>query len=1256
MSKKNKNRLLKAQRRAEKKAANNRNREEQRFLEEMHQEAKVDLVSLPSILGANFNFEQNEIEAIRKKIESLPKDPSGHKKRILFISEAGYLKTGFSTYLYQVLKRLNATGKYEIAEFGSYGNSPEVDPRAKNSPWKYYHNMPVNNIEDAEYKKDYKENQFGKWKLSYVLADFKPDIILLNRDNWMDTHVLKNQFRGNCLVFWMPTVDGYPQKWEWLHDYSKVDGLYTYSWFGKKVLEDQSRTVLAKRIKLPELNVRNVMQPGVDTSVFKPMDKTEVKKTFGVPNNLRFIGTVMRNQPRKLFTRIIDSFRLFKEKYPIESRNTLLLLHTSIPDVGWDIPEAVRQNGLEELVVYSYMCSNCGLLAVSTFVGSPANCPQCNKPSFHTPNTQFGYKDEHFAFIYNLMDVYIQGSIAEGDGMPVNEAKACGVPVLCSDFSALYEKNRNGGGLPIKNDTIYTEHETMQWRSLFSREDLAEKLASLMGDEPKRLKLSKEARECAEKYYSWDLCATKWELAIDEAKIKNRTETWDKSIEIKETSKFAPPDSPNTKDGYKEWLTWCYQNILGRKGIDPDGLQYWTRVLENAPDKRKSKDDLEKHFRKMVDSENESKKILANPKSAISDPIQRIRDQVDMNDKFRILVAQPETAGDILIMTGVIDGLKKKYPEAAIYVATQPQFFNILDGNPQVKKVLEYHESMLNYRAYESFAMYEGIFHMLFNPYIITQRIPHWIHGGHGEWLGRCYADMCHVEYGNQWIGMDDSIYEKYPQLKEQDYITVHSQSRQDPKDYDYVEDAVKRIKNKLIVQVGGSRDKKLDIPNVLDLRGQTTPQQLASVLAFADMHFGMDSFPMHVAVLMQTPTVALFGGTYAKQGTNPKTAQFLHAIETQDRGPCVTSCHLSECEAKKRGFEKCINHITVDHVVEKIGEVIGIENIVQPEPIKISSYMIIKDGIKYGFPFEESIRAALKVSDEVVVVDGGSTDGTIRKLRDLELEFTEKPPMGVLVDKLQSKVKIYEHPWDMDNPTLFGDEKTYARQQCTGNWLIQLDADEIINEPKPGAIRELIKQHQNIELIDFPVINFYGNEDTTRIEENCWKWRISKNNPNIIHGVHGEARQFDAESMKITMDKKKSDGCEYIYSDSLKIVSHKAILPPSFAETHYKIFKTRNFPEYQAKYLSELANLIANYPVIFHYSWFDLNRKKNNGAFWDGTWHGKRTGTHNMTSDIEKRVNENSGGVGEIVVYTPINHPLRKTPLEIPEKASVNV
>ena len=287
--------------------------------------------------------------------------------------------------------------------------------------------------------------------------------------------------------------------------------------------------------------------------------------------------------------------------------------------------------------------------------------------------------------------------------------------------------------------------------------------------------------------------------------------------------------------------------------------------------------------------------------------------------ELRILLCVPETAGDVLIATGVVVALKQKFPNSTIYFATKPEYFGILEGFPLINGIIEYNESMLNYRNFETWGCQQNLFDIVYCPCIVTQKIPSWIHGGHGEYLGDVYANQCNVpKCLDPWIRVDDVSRFHLPDK----FITVHSQTRQDPKNYGYMQKAIDGIKNIPIVQIGGGNDNKLN--NItMDLRGQTTPQELAGIFKKASMHLGLDSFPMHIAIAMKCPIVAMFGGTYMKQGLHPKHKGKVYGLETQDRGPCVTSCHLIECTAKTMGIDNCINNIPVEDVLDVVREVL---------------------------------------------------------------------------------------------------------------------------------------------------------------------------------------------------------------------------------------------------------------------------------------------------------------------------------------------
>lgn len=62
-----------------------------------------------------------------------------------------------------------------------------------------------------------------------------------------------------------------------------------------------------------------------------------------------------------------------------------------------------------------------------------------NRYSYH-----LGYPAEYLAMLYNSADIFMGAAMAEGFGIPLIEAQACGAPVITSDFSSMPELVRWG--------------------------------------------------------------------------------------------------------------------------------------------------------------------------------------------------------------------------------------------------------------------------------------------------------------------------------------------------------------------------------------------------------------------------------------------------------------------------------------------------------------------------------------------------------------------------------------------------------------------------------------------------------------------------------------------------------------------------------------------------------------------------------------------------------------------------------------------
>ena len=509
------------------------------------------------------------------------------KKRILFCGEASWLSTGFATYNSEILQRIHDTDKHIIAEFGSYGGS--VDDRAIQLPWKFYGNLPRNQ-QEADVYKSKPTNQFGVYKFDAVVADFQPDIIFDARDPWMVEHIMKSQFRDNYKVVLTPTVDSAPQRQEWVDNiYKKADVVTTYSRFGKRILEGQG------------VSVADVTSPAVNLDVFTPRDKMEVRSEWGLQKGLKVIGTVMRNQKRKCFPQLFEAYSQLRKNYGHlrEVKRSVLLCHTSWPDVGWDIPELIRRNGLNRHVIFTYKCDGCHRCFFSWFIPSEGKkglgkCIFCGEMKAHMPNTHSGVSTEEIADIFNMMDIYVQPAICEGWALPIVEAKACGVPGLYSNYSAMEDHVENGGGMAIDIGAFYTEAETMAVRSFPSVQSMVDGFKFLLSNPKKRKRMGKKARECALEMHNWSVTADKFEKVFDDLGVHDRNKTWNRKALIR----VLPPNAPQNLDD-ANFIHWCYKAYLDRPP-EQKGFDDWMGSLQSG----NSRDAVEHFFRSKIVENN----------------------------------------------------------------------------------------------------------------------------------------------------------------------------------------------------------------------------------------------------------------------------------------------------------------------------------------------------------------------------------------------------------------------------------------------------------------------------------------------------------------------------------------------------------------------------------------------------------------------------------------------------------------------------
>ncbi|MGB0663344.1 MAG: glycosyltransferase [Pontibacterium sp.] len=132
---------------------------------------------------------------------------------------------------------------------------------------------------------------------------------------------------------------------------------------------------------------------------------------------------------------------------------------------------------------------------------------------------------------------------------------------------------------------------------------------------------------------------------------------------------------------------------------------------------------------------------------------------------------------------------------------------------------------------------------------------------------------------------------------------------------------------------------------------------------------------------------------------------------------------------------------------------------------MKVSGFTFIRNGNMLGYPFLESIRSALPICDEFVVVLGKSDDGTEEALKSIN----------------DPKIRIVHSHWNekmQDRGYVYGQQKMIGMFNCTGDWLLYIEGDEVLHENECQNIRQTMERHLNdpeVEAMYFDFFHFYG-------------------------------------------------------------------------------------------------------------------------------------------------------------------------------------
>lgn len=125
---------------------------------------------------------------------------------------------------------------------------------------------------------------------------------------------------------------------------------------------------------------------------------------------------------------------------------------------------------------------------------------------------------------------------------------------------------------------------------------------------------------------------------------------------------------------------------------------------------------------------------------------------------------------------------------------------------------------------------------------------------------------------------------------------------------------------------------------------------------------------------------------------------------------------------------------------------------------VKISCFMCITNPKKRGDTYLEAIKSHLLFCDELVIVDGGSTDGSLK-----DINLLNDP-----------RIRIVSLPWAEDwSWEEFATHWNFGYQNCTGDWVGAGETDHIWEAAQAERVREFLSMPSLQELTVVAVEKF---------------------------------------------------------------------------------------------------------------------------------------------------------------------------------------
>lgn len=386
------------------------------------------------------------------------------KIKILTISDHPLLPSGVGTQTRYIIEALLETGKFEVFSLGGAVRHDSYTPMRTEEWGEDWTIVPVDGYGTPDH-------------IRGLLYSHKPDILYFMTDprfyGWL--WEMEDEIRPHVPMVYYHVWDNKPyptfnKKW-----YESTDKILTISKVTSDIVQNVSPTV-----------DEEYLPHAVDRNIFKPLTQQEINDARKQNPSIRdkfVVAWVNRNARRKQSGTLLFWWKEFLDR--VGHDNAVLIMHTDLRDPhGQPLDVLAGHLGLDQ-----------GQVMFST-----------NKvPS------------QSLAQIYNIADVVVNISDAEGFGLGTLEALSCGTPIIVNMTGGLQEQVTDGedwfgvGIEPASKAIIGSPQVPWIYEDRINKDDFVNALQKMYNMTPEeRREVGKKGISHIEKNYNFKDFQDKW--------------------------------------------------------------------------------------------------------------------------------------------------------------------------------------------------------------------------------------------------------------------------------------------------------------------------------------------------------------------------------------------------------------------------------------------------------------------------------------------------------------------------------------------------------------------------------------------------------------------------------------------------------------------------------------------------------------------------------------------------------------------------